>query len=126
LALDAADWSHDGSALERYWYAYFVPVFLELYLLPVTAALTVIVIVTNPMGFDWRQRITGGAALVFASYFVAHTVHKTAKAPDPPPPKNIERTAETPAPASPDTHKASAVPSGNLEASRTDTLHPHK
>jgi hypothetical protein len=54
----------------------FVPVFFEKYLLPTTVALTVLVVFTNPMKLDWTQRITGGLALVFASYFVAHTVHK--------------------------------------------------
>ncbi|MGD1091482.1 MAG: hypothetical protein ABSB35_05740 [Bryobacteraceae bacterium] len=48
--------------------------FIERYLLPITAALTVLLITTNPMKFDWTQRITGGLALVLASYFFAHTV----------------------------------------------------
>ena len=40
----------------------------------ITAAITVLIITTNPMKFDWTQRITGGLALIFASYFFAHTV----------------------------------------------------
>ena len=47
--------------------------FIERYLLPITAALTVLIVTTNPMKFDWTQRITGGLALLFASYFLAHT-----------------------------------------------------
>ena len=52
-----------------------MPVFLERYLLPITAGLTIIVVFTNPMKFDWTQRISGGLALVFISYFFAHTVY---------------------------------------------------
>jgi hypothetical protein len=48
-------------------------IFIERYLLPVTAGLTLLIITTNPMKFDWRQRISGGLALVLASYFFAHT-----------------------------------------------------
>lgn len=54
-----------------------MPVFLERYVLAVAAALTVLVVVTNPMGFDWKQRISGGLALVLVAYFVGHTVYKT-------------------------------------------------
>jgi hypothetical protein len=53
-----------------------VPVFLERYLLPLAGTLTVLVVFTNPMNFDWTQRITGGLALLFAAYFVAHTAHR--------------------------------------------------
>jgi hypothetical protein len=57
-----------------------MPVFLEKYILPVAAALTVLVMVTNPMGLDWNQRISGGLILLFVAYFVAYTVHKSNQA----------------------------------------------
>ena len=53
-----------------------MPVFLERFLLPVTAAVTVMVVFTNPMGFDWQQRMSGGLVLLFAAYFIGHTLHK--------------------------------------------------
>jgi hypothetical protein len=65
-----------ASLAGRIWYETSVPVFLERYLLPLAAALTVLVAFTNPMNFDWTQRITGGLALLFAAYFVAHTAQK--------------------------------------------------
>src|SRR5713101_2246753 len=53
-----------------------VSVFLEKYLLPVTAAVSVLVVFTNPMGLDWRQRTSGGLALLCIAYFVGHTLQK--------------------------------------------------
>jgi hypothetical protein len=50
-----------------------VSLFIERYLLAITAGLTVLIVASNPMKFDWTQRITGALALVFASYFFAHT-----------------------------------------------------
>lgn len=35
-----------------------------------------ILALTNPMKYDAVQRITGTTALVFAAYFVAHTLYK--------------------------------------------------
>jgi hypothetical protein len=52
-----------------------VPVFIERFILPVAAAILVLVIVTNPMNFDMTQRITGGIALVFIAWFLSHTIH---------------------------------------------------
>jgi hypothetical protein len=60
-----------------------VPVFLEKYLLPLATALTVLVVFTNPMNFDWAQRTTAGLAVFFAACFVAHTVHKLNNPPKP-------------------------------------------
>jgi hypothetical protein len=65
-----------ASLAERIWYETSVPVFLTKYLLPLAATLTVLLVFTNPMNFDWTQRITGGLALLFFAYFVAHTAHK--------------------------------------------------
>jgi hypothetical protein len=52
-----------------------VPIFFERFLLPVAAAIVVLVAITNPMGFDWQQRISGALAVVFIAYFVAHSLH---------------------------------------------------
>jgi hypothetical protein len=60
-----------------------VPVFLEKYLLPLATALTVLIVFTNPMNFDWAQRTTAGLAVFFAACFVAHTVHKLNNPPKP-------------------------------------------
>jgi hypothetical protein len=54
-----------------------VPVFLEKFVLPLFAATVVLLAWTNPMGFDTTQRVTGALALIFAAYFVGHTVYKT-------------------------------------------------
>jgi hypothetical protein len=56
-----------------------VPIFLERFILPVFAAVVVLLALTNPMKFDTTQRITGVLALLFAAYFVAHTAHKHGK-----------------------------------------------
>jgi hypothetical protein len=53
-----------------------VPVFLEKFLLPLAVALVALIAGTNPMKFDWTQRVTGGLAIVFMAYFIAHTVHQ--------------------------------------------------
>ncbi len=53
-----------------------MPEFLERYLLPLVVSLTTLIVFTNPMSFDWTQRITGGLVLVFGAYFAAHTIHK--------------------------------------------------
>src|ERR1051326_2169401 len=67
----------NGASLgERIWYGTAVPIFLERYLLPMVAALTVLVVVTNPMSLDLNQRITGGAVVVLVAYFVSHTAYK--------------------------------------------------
>jgi hypothetical protein len=53
-----------------------VSVFLEKFLLPTSSALVVLFLVTNPMKFDWTQRITGGLAIILVAYFVSHTLQK--------------------------------------------------
>src|ERR1051326_5747538 len=70
----------NGASLgERIWYGTAVPIFLERYLLPMVAALTVLVVVTNPMSLDLNQRITGGAVLVLGAHFVSHTAYKMSR-----------------------------------------------
>lgn len=61
-------------------------------------ALTVLITFTNPMNFDWTQRITGGLALLFAAYFFAHTVHRTNQLKNATP---IAQSVPTPVPTSP-------------------------
>ncbi len=80
------------------WHKTPVPVFLERFILPLFVAGVVLLAATNPMGFDTTQRVTGTLALIFAAYFVAHTVYKTPKSsplvsvppiqPTQPPPSN--------------------------------------
>lgn len=69
------------------WHKTSVPVFLERFVLPLFAAAVVLLAVTNPMGADRTQRITGTVALIFAAYFVAHTAYK---APRPPSEEKID------------------------------------
>ncbi len=70
------------------WHKTSVPVFLEKFVLPLFATSVVLLAWSNPMGFDTTQRVTGAVTLVFAAYFVGHTVYKGA-------PKN----SATPAPS---------------------------
>lgn len=89
------------------WHKACVSVFLERFVLPIFATVVVLIAVTNPMGFDNTQRITGALALIFAAYFAAHTVTKLAS-------KQItpSSTAPGPSPASSTTNAApfSSVP----------------
>ena len=58
------------------WHKTSVPVFLERFVLPLFAASVGLLAWSNPMGFDTTQRVTGAITLVFAAYFVGHTVYK--------------------------------------------------
>jgi hypothetical protein len=53
-----------------------MPVFLERFLLPVSVALVIALSMTNPLGFDWTERISGGLAVACAAYFISQTLHK--------------------------------------------------
>ncbi|MGO9649191.1 MAG: hypothetical protein ACLPOO_14180 [Terriglobales bacterium] len=53
-----------------------MPIFVERYLLPVLAALTVIVAVTNPMKWGWQPRITGGLAVCITAYLISRILHR--------------------------------------------------
>lgn len=64
-----------------------MPVFLERYVLAILATVTVYLAITNPMGFDLTQRITGCAALMFLAYFIGHTIHKSREPTTPKPPE---------------------------------------
>ena len=62
-----------------------MPIFLERVILPLFVLVVFALAITNPMGFDVTQRITGGLALLLVAYFLAHTIHKKpAIAPDTP------------------------------------------
>jgi hypothetical protein len=78
-----------------------VPVFLERFVLPLFVGAVILLGITNPMGFDRVQRITGAIALIFAAYFVAHTVYSSQ--PKPQPKESIG------APATPEDHKTPAL-----------------
>jgi hypothetical protein len=53
-----------------------VSVFLERFILPVLAAIVVIVAITNPIGLEPMQRIVGTAALLLLAGIAAYTVHR--------------------------------------------------
>lgn len=61
-----------------------MPIFLERFVLPLFAGAVILLAIANPMKFDMVQRVTGTLALIFAAYFVAHTVYK-GNHPAPPP-----------------------------------------
>jgi len=52
-----------------------VPLFVERFILVVLAALFIAVAITNPMRLDTTQRVTAAVAIVFAAYFIAHTLY---------------------------------------------------
>lgn len=54
--------------------------FFEKILAPLVVAV-VVLIFTNPMRFDWPQRITAALAILFACYFIAHTLERLKEAP---------------------------------------------
>jgi len=51
-----------------------VRIFLERFILAVLSGTFLAVAISNPMKFDMTQRITGCATLVFAAWFVGHTI----------------------------------------------------
>lgn len=65
------------------WHKSAVPIFLERFVLPLFAAAVIILALTNPMGFDNTQRVTGSLALLFAAYFVAHSIYNQNRQPPP-------------------------------------------
>src|SRR5258708_39779522 len=60
----------------RLWHKTAVPVFVERFMLPLFAGAVIVLALSNPMGFDRVQRITGTIAVIFAAYFFAHTIYK--------------------------------------------------
>jgi hypothetical protein len=82
--------------VESVWHKSAVPIFIERFLLPLFAAAVILLALSNPMGFDTTQRITGALALIFAAYFVAHTLHKWPARVAPPPPPKVEVEALPP------------------------------
>lgn len=53
-----------------------MPLFLERFILPVCVTVAVLLAITNPMGLDSHQRISGVIAVVAIAYFTAHSLHK--------------------------------------------------
>jgi hypothetical protein len=95
---------HVLSSITRYlWYKTAVPVFIERFLLPVFAAVLILLAFSNPMNFDWTQRITLGVALLLIAYFLAHTLHlhntKEKELAKPITPVDSPPSAQSPAPA---------------------------
>jgi hypothetical protein len=56
-----------------------VSVFLERYILPILAALTLLIIVSNPLQFSWGQRIIGGSIVILAAAVVSRVAHRLNK-----------------------------------------------
>ncbi len=76
-------------------------VFLERYILPILAALTLLVIVSNPLHFSWGQRIIGGSIVVLAAALVSRVAHRLNK--------KLQTSAET-VDASPAGQESSSLP----------------
>ena len=58
------------------WHKYTVTIFIERYILPILATLTLIVILSNPFHFGWWQRIVGGAIVVVVAFAVSRVAHR--------------------------------------------------
>jgi tRNA_anti-like len=78
-----------------------VSVFLERYILPILAALTLLVIVSNPLHFSWGQRIMGGSIVVLAAALVSRVAHRLNK--------KLQTSAET-VDAGPAKQESSSLP----------------
>ena len=86
------------ASIDRLWHKSQVPIFVERFVLPVFVALVIILAVTNPMGFDFQQRVSGALGLICFAYFLGHTIHKQKSLqPPPPPPPSQKAEAELPA-----------------------------
>jgi hypothetical protein len=79
---------------DHLWHKSAVPTFIERFVLTIFAAV-VVALIANPMGFDTTQRITGALTLIFAAYFLAHTLHKLPPEVPPLPPRAQEETLPT-------------------------------
>ena len=79
---------------DHLWHKSAVPTFIERFVLTIFAAV-VVALIANRMGFDTTQRITGALTLIFAAYFLAHTLHKLPPEVPPLPPRAQEETLPT-------------------------------
>lgn len=97
-----------------------MPVFLEQFLLPVFVALVVALLAgTNPMGFDWTQRISGGLAIIFAAFFISYTLHKQkTPEPSPAPASNAATVSERKSPEPPEQNAKPTSKSSSKESGR--------
>ena len=53
-----------------------MPIFIERYLLPLLAGVTVLLSVTNPMHWDWKRRVIGCVAVICTAFLVSRMLHK--------------------------------------------------
>lgn len=53
-----------------------MPVFVEKLLIPLAVAVFLALAFTNPMGFDWIQRITGLVGTLSFASFISYTLHR--------------------------------------------------
>jgi|ERR1039458_4482780 hypothetical protein len=74
------------------WHKSSVPLFIERFVLPLFATAVILLALSNPMGFDIQQRVSGALALICAAYFLAHTIHKRSL-PVPPQPPSPSKAA---------------------------------
>jgi len=58
------------------WHKSAVPLFAERFILAVLAVSFAAVTITNPMQLDRTQRVSAAFTIVFAAYFLAHTLYK--------------------------------------------------
>ena len=80
----------------KIWHQSSMNVFAKEVLLPLSVVVIGLLIFTNPMNFDWTQRLTGAACILFGAYFVAHTVQKVNKTGSTTPAKVSVLAAESP------------------------------
>jgi hypothetical protein len=64
----------------KIWYQSSMNVFAKEFILPLGVIVIGLLIFTNPMNFDWTQRLTGAACIFFGAYFVSHTLEKANRA----------------------------------------------
>jgi hypothetical protein len=84
---------------DRLWHKSQVPIFIERFVLPVFVALVIALAVTNPMGLDIQQRVSGALGLICLAYFLGHTIHKQKSLPSPAPPVQLPPSSALELPA---------------------------
>ena len=62
--------------LDGLWDKATVPVFLERFVLPILAALVVLLAVTNPMRWGWTPRIIGSLGVLIGAYCTSRALHR--------------------------------------------------
>jgi hypothetical protein len=80
-----------------------VSIFIDKVILPLGVAIVAALLLFNPFHFDWKQRISLSIAILFSSYFLAHTLDlrdESARSLIVPPPNAAQQKSPN-APASP-------------------------